>query len=88
MASDGGKVDSLKLMKLAFPAWSKSVQECEQHFEVSISRGLTKLECEHRRKYYGYNELEKHPSHPLWKLVLEQFDDMLVKVLLGAAVIS
>lgn len=71
-----------------FPAWSRSVEECEGHFKVKVSDGLSTAEADDRQMKYGYNELEKHPSHPLWKLVLEQFDDMLVKILLVAAIIS
>lgn len=71
-----------------FPAWSRSVEECEGHFKVKVSDGLSTAEADNRQMKYGYNELEKHPSHPLWKLVLEQFDDMLVKILLVAAIIS
>ena len=40
------------------------------------------------RARYGPNELEKEEGTPLWKLVLEQFDDLLVKILLGAAGLS
>lgn len=40
------------------------------------------------RKDFGWNELEKEEGTPLWKLVLEQFDDTLVKILLAAAVVS
>ena len=36
----------------------------------------------------GPNELDKEESTPLWKLVLQQFDDLLVKILLGAATLS
>ena len=32
------------------------------------------------RETFGHNELTKQPGKPMWKLVLEQFDDMLVKV--------
>lgn len=71
-----------------FPAWSRSVEACEGHFDVKLSDGLSTAEADDRQMKYGYNELEKHPSHPLWKLVLEQFDDMLVKILLVAAIIS
>ena len=34
------------------------------------------------------NELAQEEATPLWKLVLAQFDDLLVKILLGAAVLS
>lgn len=33
-------------------------------------------------------ELPAEEQKPLWKLILEQFDDLLVKILLGAALIS
>ena len=37
-------------------------------------------QVEAKRSVYGYNELEKPPQTPLWKLVLQQFDEVLVKV--------
>lgn len=71
-----------------YPAWSRSVNQCLDHFEVDAKRGLSKNGVEKRRERYGWNELEKEPGKPMWKLVLEQFDDMLVKILLVAAFIS
>ena len=41
-----------------------------------------------RAAQYGPNELTKEPPTPLWRLVLEQFDDALVKMLLVAALVS
>ncbi|KAG0559244.1 hypothetical protein M758_10G088300 [Ceratodon purpureus] len=71
-----------------FPAWSSSVEQCLDHFEVDVRRGLSESSVTKRRKQYGWNELEKEPGKPMWKLVLEQFEDMLVKILLVAAFIS
>lgn len=71
-----------------FKAWSKDVRECEEHFKVSVKSGLSHDEVENRRKIYGFNELEKHDGQSIWKLVLEQFNDTLVRILLVAAIIS
>ena len=49
---------------------------------------MDKDEVEKKREEYGWNELDKEEGTPLWKLVLEQFDDTLVKILLAAAVAS
>lgn len=71
-----------------FPAWARNVHECEKHFDVSRKSGLTSNEVEKRHKIYGFNDLEKHEGQSIWSLVLEQFNDTLVRILLGAAVIS
>ena len=41
-----------------------------------------------QRAKYGANELEHEEASSLWELVLEQFDDILVKILLAAAAVS
>jgi len=55
---------------------------------VDGSKGLSSAEVQKRRAEFGPNELDKEEGTPLWKLVLQQFDDLLVKILLGAAILS
>lgn len=43
---------------------------------------------EQARGVYGRNELAPDAGTPLWKLVLKQFDDLLVKILIVAAVVD
>ncbi|OMO64248.1 Cation-transporting P-type ATPase [Corchorus capsularis] len=71
-----------------FPAWSRSVEECLKEYNVELDYGLCSHEVAKMRERYGWNELVKEKGKPLWRLVLEQFDDMLVKILLVAAFIS
>lgn len=71
-----------------FPAWSKEIQECEKHFGVNRKFGLKSEDVAKRREEYGWNELEKHEGQSIWSLVLEQFNDTLVRILLAVAVIS
>ncbi|XP_048429289.1 LOW QUALITY PROTEIN: calcium-transporting ATPase 1, endoplasmic reticulum-type [Pyrus x bretschneideri] len=71
-----------------FPAWAKDILECEKHFGVNRKLGLGSEDVEKRREKYGSNELEKHEGQSIWSLVLEQFNDTLVRILLVAAVIS
>ncbi|XAR53933.1 Calcium-transporting ATPase [Bertholletia excelsa] len=71
-----------------FPAWSWSVEQCLKEYKVRLDKGLRLDEVEKRRQRYGWNELKKEKGKPLWMLILEQFDDVLVKILLVAACIS
>ncbi|KAJ0052387.1 hypothetical protein Pint_00629 [Pistacia integerrima] len=71
-----------------FPAWSWSVEQCLKEYNVKIDKGLSSYEVEKQRQRYGWNELAKEKGKPLWQLVLDQFDDTLVKILLVAAFIS
>lgn len=71
-----------------FPAWAKDVAECEKHFGVNKKIGLRFYDVEKKILTYGYNDLEKHESQSIWALVLDQFNDTLVRILLVAAVIS
>ncbi|XAR69005.1 Calcium-transporting ATPase [Bertholletia excelsa] len=71
-----------------FPAWAREVRECEENYRVERRLGLSSPEVEKRRGIHGYNELEKHEGPSLWSKILAQFDDLLVRILLGAAVVS
>jgi len=55
---------------------------------VDPFRGLTSAEVSRRRDLYGANELDETPRRPAWKRFLDQFKDLMVYILLGAAVIS
>eukprot|EP00041_Stephanoeca_diplocostata_P008591 m.126910 g.126910 ORF g.126910 m.126910 type:complete len:1017 (+) comp17398_c0_seq1:74-3124(+) len=56
--------------------------------EVSKSVGLSAEQVAERQENFGPNELPEEESATIWELFLEQFDDLLVKILLAAAVIS
>ena len=63
--------------------WAASVSEVLSAHAVSPSTGLSAAKVTALRAEYGSNELDKEEGTPLWKLVLQQFDDLLVKILLG-----
>ena len=64
----------------SYPAWSEPIEAVAAYQGTDLQVGLTEQQIAAKREQYGFNELEKQPGKPLWKLVLEQFDDMLVKV--------
>jgi Ca2+ transporting ATPase len=66
----------------------KTPEEVCSFFNVDINHGLKTKQVEELRSKYGKNELPEEEATPLYKLILEQFQDQLVLILLGAAVIS
>ncbi|MCJ1243917.1 hypothetical protein MMC30_001114 [Trapelia coarctata] len=69
-------------------AYLSTTQEVLNHFEVSEEKGLSDEQAKSSLAKYGRNALPDDPPTPLWRLVLEQFKDQLVLILLGSAVIS
>lgn len=65
--------------EMPFDAWAATTQKAISHHKTNIETGLSHDQVIARREEHGLNELAKEPGTPLWKLVLVQFDDMLVK---------
>jgi len=69
-------------------AHTKSVDEIYKLFKISESIGLDEEQVQTARAKYGFNELPPEEGKSLWSLILEQFEDLLVRILLAAACIS
>jgi len=79
------------MSSVTLPTDASSLTEAEllKLLEVpDTSVGLSDAEVLQRLERFGVNELPESPKEPIWKLVLAQFDDQLVKILLGAAAVS
>ncbi|ROL03937.1 Sarcoplasmic/endoplasmic reticulum calcium ATPase 1 [Anabarilius grahami] len=69
-------------------AHAKSPTECLAYFSVSETTGLTPDQFKKNLEKHGYNELPAEEGKSIWELVVEQFEDLLVRILLLAACIS
>ncbi|XP_010273148.1 PREDICTED: calcium-transporting ATPase 3, endoplasmic reticulum-type isoform X2 [Nelumbo nucifera] len=69
-------------------AYARSVTEVLDFFGVDPTKGLTDSQVAENTRIYGKNVLPQEASTPFWKLVLKQFDDLLVKILIVAALVS
>ena len=58
------------------------------HFGVDANVGLADAQVVRSRATHGRNEMPPERGTPFWKLVLKQFDDLLVKILIASAVVS
>lgn len=69
-------------------AYSCSTVEVLEYFDVTESKGLSEAQVKEFVAKYGRNSIAEEPPTPLWELILEQFKDQLVIILLGSAAIS
>uniref|UniRef100_A0A8C1R437 Calcium-transporting ATPase n=1 Tax=Cyprinus carpio TaxID=7962 RepID=A0A8C1R437_CYPCA len=69
-------------------AHTKSASEVLANFGVNENTGLTLEEVKNNFERYGPNELPAEEGKSLWELVVEQFEDLLVRILLLAACVS
>ena len=65
-----------------------TVDAVVQNLNSNVNTGLSSEEVLKRREQHGRNELDKDPPTPIWRLFLEQFNDILVMLLIAACIIS
>lgn len=68
--------------------WAKSADEVQKFFGVDPNIGLTKEQVKKHQEKYGFNELPAEEGKSLLQMIIEQFEDLLVRILLLAAMIS
>ncbi|CAF1120236.1 unnamed protein product, partial [Didymodactylos carnosus] len=78
---------SISLIVIDYP-WAKTKEDVLAFYNTDETKGLSEERVKRDLERYGPNELPAEVGKPLWKLILEQFDDLLVKILLAAACIS
>eukprot|EP00466_Bigelowiella_natans_P012667 jgi/Bigna1/46678/estExt_Genewise1.C_60163 len=69
-------------------AFHSDISEVVSKFGTDLKSGLSDKEVSAKREQYGLNSLEAEEETSIWELILEQFDDLLVKILLISALIS
>jgi len=71
------------------PAWHiLSLEDAAKRLAVDLTIGLSGEEVAGRSKQYGFNEILERPPRSPWRMLLDQFTDFMILVLIGAAAIS
>jgi Ca2+-transporting ATPase len=68
--------------------YRRSPEEIISELSTSQEKGLTSIEAKKRLAQYGNNELESKIKIPLWLLLLSQFKELFVIILIVGALIS
>ncbi|WVQ79032.1 potassium/sodium efflux P-type ATPase, fungal-type [Cryptococcus sp. DSM 104549] len=69
-------------------AWTHTPEDALAYFSTNPETGLTEEQVKRNREAYGENVLPESEPTSLFKLILDQFKDQLVLILLGSAVVS
>ena len=67
--------------------WTIAADAALAHFDTTF-QGLTEAEARQRLERHGPNRLAQKPPRPAWMKFLDQFKDLLVIVLIGAAALA
>ncbi|KAF7455912.1 sarco/endoplasmic reticulum Ca2+-ATPase [Cryptosporidium felis] len=66
----------------------RTCDEILRHYNVDCDAGLSNGQVEQYSQFFGKNSLEEPEKTSYLALILAQFDDLLVRILLGAALMS
>ena len=68
--------------------FSKSGEDVAKFFETDMIKGLSSEQVEEKRSVYGTNEIVSKNKKSIARMILEQFQDFMIIILIIAAVIS
>ncbi|HVT30568.1 MAG TPA: HAD-IC family P-type ATPase, partial [Lacipirellulaceae bacterium] len=68
--------------------WTLPADDVLRRLSTDANAGLSAAEVTKRREKHGFNQLPEEPPVPLWKKILSQFQELIIWILLAAAVIS
>ena len=70
-------------------AWhTMSAAEAAAALDSNLDQGLTAEQVRRRLARFGSNELQEAPRRTFWQMLLDQFNQFLVLILLAAAIVS
>ena len=70
-------------------AWhTLSIEDVTQRLEVDPHTGLNAREATRRLKQHGQNTIPEHRQRSLARILVDQFTDFMILVLIGAAIVS
>ena len=71
------------------PAWhTVDINEAISQFESNGDTGLSAQTARDRRQQYGPNELEETGGRPAWRILIDQFTNIMLLMLIAVAVVS
>ncbi|MGE4413412.1 MAG: HAD-IC family P-type ATPase, partial [Candidatus Caldatribacteriota bacterium] len=68
--------------------YQKEIKEIELELNTSLQRGLSTSEAKERLEKFGLNQLKEGKKRTVWHMLLDQFKDILIIILLISAAIS
>jgi Ca2+-transporting ATPase len=76
-------------MSLQQDTWyTLSVSEAVANLDTGLEEGLAENQVRQRQAEFGPNELQERPGRTFWQMLLDQFNQFLVLILIAAAIVS
>ena len=82
------EMDNKKLKEILSQPWRKKSERLLSALNVSPNEGLEPFQIQKYRKVFGSNEFQKSEKKSTWKILLNQFKNFLIAILVVAAVVS
>jgi len=68
--------------------YTETTEETARYFNTHLEYGINNVEVERLLRQHGFNELKENPPPPFWRLILSQFQNFVVMMLIFASILS